>query len=92
MLRCMKTLLFALFVFTIFSAAGQKKTYTPFTDNGIADKEALSALTSRYEKDIATLSGSYKKFAAEVYKERFSLIKNDCRKKKLLPIRKPKPI
>jgi hypothetical protein len=42
----MKTLLFALFVFTIFSAAGQKKTYTPFTDNGIADKEALSALTA----------------------------------------------
>ena len=80
----MRNLFSLIFVFVFSTAAGQKNSYTPFTDNENTGKEALYALTSRYEKDMATLSGSYKKYTAEVYKERFSLIKERLTEKEII--------
>jgi len=67
-----------------FTAPAQVVPYSSRPDNEPANKEMLAALTKRYEQDLATLSGSNKKYIAEVYKERWSLIKERITAKEII--------
>jgi hypothetical protein len=48
------------------------------------EKNTLEAIRTRHVKDLNSLQGAYKKYLADIYKERFDLIKNKFTNKEIL--------
>ncbi len=50
-----------------------------------AEKEILSSVTKRYQQDVAALSGTHKKYIADIYKERYEMIGELLKEKEIIP-------
>lgn len=50
-------------------------SYTPFTADAALEKGLLDGVFTRYQQDVATLSGEHRKYLADIYKERYELIR-----------------
>ncbi|HVG13073.1 MAG TPA: M48 family metalloprotease [Flavisolibacter sp.] len=57
-----------------FAAGAQNVEYRPLPNDATADKALVTAVTKRFEKDVAALPPPNKKATAEIYRERFDLI------------------
>ncbi|MDB5197445.1 MAG: hypothetical protein JWP88_1816 [Flaviaesturariibacter sp.] len=58
--------------------------FTPFKDNPARVSSLLEAIDKRCEADRKSLSGEYKKYTADVYKERCDIIKKYVTEKEVL--------
>jgi hypothetical protein len=61
----------------LFSSLVQAQTelFTPLIKDASKEKVLQEALTAQYHNDISNLNGTNKKYIAEIYKERYELIK-----------------
>jgi len=64
-------LLTIIFSISCFAQTG----FLPLTRDAAREKSLVDAITLRYKNDIAGLSGPYKKYLAEIYKERYEMTK-----------------
>ena len=65
-----------LILFFVSSSQSQSSDAGQFLKNDpVKDKSLVDAITTQYEKDVAGISGPNKKYIADLYKERFDLIK-----------------
>ncbi|MEJ7912563.1 MAG: M48 family metalloprotease [Chitinophagaceae bacterium] len=63
----------------------QPGSLTPPTELTAAEKEILSTVTRRYQQDVAGLTGSYKKYIADFYKERYEMVQELLEEKEIIP-------
>src|SRR5215203_1512300 len=62
-------------LFFSFIAKAQAPSIDTLSKDASKEKALLDAVTTRHNKDIASLSGTNKKYIAEIYKERYESIK-----------------
>lgn len=60
---------------SVLSYSQTSPSYTPFTIDPALEKSLLDGVSQRYQKDVAGLSGEHKKYLADIYKERYELIR-----------------
>jgi Zn-dependent protease with chaperone function len=68
----------------VVSFAQQTATFTPFTTDSNLEKGLLESISNRYQQDVANLTGANRKYLADIYKERFELIKDRFTEKEVL--------
>jgi Zn-dependent protease with chaperone function len=62
-------------LFTLPSAKAQPSTYRPLQDDSLLLDQLLTSTTQRLAADESAITGNYKKYITEQYKERFNSIK-----------------
>jgi hypothetical protein len=65
--------LFASLVFFLPSFA--QSLFEPITRDAARETALLQDMTTRYKKDVGSISGTHKKYIAEIYKERYEMVK-----------------
>jgi len=86
----LKKIFFLLFFITFsIPSTSQQLFFTAFKDDASLNQNLLSAINKRYEKDIASLTGKNKKYIADIYKERFELIKENFKTSEIITAADP---
>jgi Zn-dependent protease with chaperone function len=68
----------------LFANAQSFTDHTPLENNPNTDQSLASAIKTRYQKDVALLSGSNKKYIAEIYKERYEYLNERFKTKEII--------
>lgn len=59
-------------------------SFAPFAADAALEKSLLEGVSTRYQQDVAGLSGEHKKYLADIYKERYELIRERFTEKEVL--------
>src|SRR3954469_14437860 len=70
------TILLLCLAVNFLPAKGQTIDFKPLVKDPVQEKALLDGITARYNKDLQSLSGPDKKYIAEIYKERYDVIKS----------------
>jgi len=71
-------------VMLCFTCVGNAQSFKPLINDPSADQEFLMSLNKKYKSDVDLLSGPYKKYIAEIYKERYELISDQFTEKAIV--------
>lgn len=83
--NCLKPLLaISTYLITSVGFSQNSVAFTPFVANTGLEQSLLDGVTKRYQQDLAGLNGPNKKYLADIYKERYELIRDRFTEKEVL--------
>jgi hypothetical protein len=79
----------AFFLFICLHAPAQEFSFASFKNDPSYGQNVQSTIKKRYEEDVSFLSGNNKKYIADIYEERYELIKERFTSNEILTATEP---